>query len=162
MSHLSYGTCAVLGGVIAVAATSVVSAVPAAQHGQLRPAGSCKAVQASQVAGWIDQAGTKLHRRWTVTDCRALLLMAERESNNRADAVNGWDRNAKVGHPTKGILQARDDTFEAHAPAGCHGRILDPVCNIAACADYAIGRYGSLANVPGVRAVREGRPYVGY
>lgn len=163
MSGLPTSWCAAIGVALAVAATSVVSSAPTASSSRLHaPVGSCKQVQASQVAGWIDQAGPLIRHRWTVGECRDLLLIIDRESTGNPRAVNNWDSNAKRGHPTGGLMQTRDDTFEAHAPAGCHGRMLDPPCNIAAGYRYAIGRYGSLANVPGVRNVRAGLPYVGY
>lgn len=118
------------------------------------------------VDSWITQAGALLHRTWTPAERDALQLMAEHESGGDPAAVNTWDRNAHEGHPTKGVLQARDDTYWTWTPAACRSRgppgIFWPPCNIAACVRYAEGRYGSLAEVPGVLAVRDGQPYVGY
>lgn len=53
-------------------------------------------------------------------------------------------------------------TFRAHAGPYVDRGITDPLANIYAGVHYALGRYGSLENVPGVRGVRNGTGYVGY
>jgi hypothetical protein len=69
--------------------------------------------------------------------------------------------NAQAGHPSKGLMQTIDSTFSGHALPG-HGNIYNPVDNIIAGVRYALGRYGSIGNVPGIRAVHSGGAYVGY
>ncbi len=69
--------------------------------------------------------------------------------------------NAAAGTPSTGIMQCIAPTFNAYALPG-HGNIYNPVDNIIAGVRYALARYGSLDNVPGVAAVRGGQPYVGY
>jgi WXG100 family type VII secretion target len=54
-----------------------------------------------------------------------------------------------------------DSTFDAHALPG-HTNIWNPVDNIVAGVRYALSRYGSLDEVPGVAAVEHGGSYVGY
>lgn len=85
----------------------------------------------------------------------------EHESGGNAHAVNGWDSNAAKGTPSKGLMQTIDPTFNSYKLAG-HNDIFNPVDNIIAGVRYAISRYGSVSNVPGVKAVRNGGKYVGY
>jgi SLT domain-containing protein len=59
-------------------------------------------------------------------------------------------------------MQTTGTTFAAHCLPGHCGDITNPVDNIVAGVRYALGRYRSLNNVPGVVAVRAGRRYVGY
>jgi SLT domain-containing protein len=58
-------------------------------------------------------------------------------------------------------MQTIDSTFYAHALPG-HTNIWNPVDNIIAGVRYAIGRYGSIDNVPGIVRLHEGMSYVGY
>jgi hypothetical protein len=69
--------------------------------------------------------------------------------------------NAQAGHPSKGLMQCIDSTFNAHSLPG-HTDIYNPVDNIIAGVRYALGRYGSISNVPGIVAVSHGGAYVGY
>ena len=52
-------------------------------------------------------------------------------------------------------------TFHAYALPGHHD-IWNPVDNMIAAFRYAISRYGSMNNIPGVMAVRQGGSYMGY
>lgn len=90
-----------------------------------------------------------------------LETMAMKESGGDPLAINEWDANWKAGTPSKGILQTIDSTFQAHKLPG-HDDIWNPVDNAAAAIRYAIARYGSLENVPGVKAMANGGNYVGY
>jgi SLT domain-containing protein len=85
----------------------------------------------------------------------------QRESQGNPRAINLHDANARAGHPSKGLMQCVDTTFRAFMLPG-HEDIYNPVDNIIAGVRYALSRYGSLANVPGIRAIRAGRQYVGY
>lgn len=69
--------------------------------------------------------------------------------------------NAAKGTPSKGLMQCIDPTFNSYKLAG-HNDIWNPVDNICAGVNYAISRYGSLANVPGIKATASGGSYVGY
>lgn len=69
--------------------------------------------------------------------------------------------NASAGHPSKGLMQCIDSTFNAHKLPG-HDDIYNPVDNIIAGVRYTIGRYGSIANTPGLQAMSQGGGYVGY
>lgn len=69
--------------------------------------------------------------------------------------------NAKAGHPSKGLMQCIDSTFNAHKLPG-HNDIYNPVDNIIAGVRYTMSRYGSIANTPGLQAMSHGGGYVGY
>jgi hypothetical protein len=69
--------------------------------------------------------------------------------------------NAAAGHPSKGLMQTIDSTFNSYKLAG-HDNIYNPVDNIVAGVRYALSRYGSIGHVPGIVAVHSGRAYVGY
>lgn len=90
-----------------------------------------------------------------------LRTMAIKESSGRPDAINKWDSNWKAGHPSKGLLQTIDSTFNAHKLPG-HDDIWNPVDNAIAAIRYAVSRYGSLENVPGIKAMARGGKYIGY
>ena len=85
----------------------------------------------------------------------------EKESGGNPHALNDWDSNAARGTPSKGLMQCIDPTFQAHKLPG-HDDIWNPVDNIIAGVRYSLGRYGSLANVPGIKATEHGGHYVGY
>ncbi|GLY67369.1 hypothetical protein Atai01_39880 [Amycolatopsis taiwanensis] len=69
--------------------------------------------------------------------------------------------NAKAGHPSKGLMQTIDSTFNSYKLPG-HGDIYNPVDNIIAGVRYTMSRYGSIANTPGLKAMSHGGGYVGY
>jgi len=98
-----------------------------------------------------------------VTDAnlRAVNLIVQKESAWNPNAVNNWDSNAAKGTPSKGLMQTIGPTFNSYAIPG-HKNILDPVDNMVAGIRYAVDRYGSLQNVPGVKAVARGAAYRGY
>jgi hypothetical protein len=92
----------------------------------------------------------------------AVNTIVTHESNWNASAVNNWDSNAAAGHPSQGLMQTIASTFAQYAIAGYNKNILDSTSNLIAGERYAASRYGSLANVPGVRNVASGKGYVGY
>jgi SLT domain-containing protein len=67
--------------------------------------------------------------------------LVQKESGWRADSQNNWDINAKRGHPSKGIAQTIQPTFDKYHIPG-HGDIWNPVDNLAAGLNYANHRYG--------------------
>lgn len=116
------------------------------------------------VAEWIAQAREILIQEGVPADQiddKAIATIIEHESGGNPSIVNDWDSNAAAGHPSKGLMQTIDSTFNSYAVPG-HTDILNPVDNIVAASRYAIHRYGSLSDVPGVVAVRHGGAYVGY
>jgi SLT domain-containing protein len=98
-------------------------------------------------AGALDEAGVR--------------LIIEHESSGNPNAVNDWDANAAAGDPSRGLMQVIGSTLEDYKLPG-HDDVYDPVDNIVAGVRYALSRYGSIRNVPGVEGVRSGGSYVGY
>ena len=90
-----------------------------------------------------------------------IATIIEHESGGDPEATNNWDSNADKGTPSQGLMQTIGPTFDAHKLPG-HGEITDPIDNIIAGVRYAIDRYGSVSQVPGVEAVARGDSYVGY
>ncbi|WP_433800663.1 transglycosylase SLT domain-containing protein [Actinomycetospora sp. CA-084318] len=116
------------------------------------------------VQDWIRQATAILAENGVDPDtmkAEDIATIIEHESGGDPDAVNNWDSNADKGTPSKGLMQTIGPTFEANKLPG-HDDITDPVDNIIAAVRYAIRRYGSVSQVPGVEAVARGDSYVGY
>ncbi|WP_216899756.1 transglycosylase SLT domain-containing protein [Nocardia alni] len=116
------------------------------------------------VAQWIAQAKQVLISMGYPPDQindAAIATIIEHESGGDPNAINNWDSNAAAGHPSKGLMQCIDSTFNQWAAPG-HSDIWNPVDNIVAGCRYSIGRYGSLNQVPGVVAVSNNGSYVGY
>lgn len=114
------------------------------------------------INSWISQAeaATGVNAaQWS----QGLALIAQHESSDNPNAINNWDSNAKAGHPSQGLMQTIPSTFSQYVPQSLRGEGIDnPVANLAAAIEYIIARYGSISNVPGVRAVANGGSYVGY
>jgi hypothetical protein len=118
----------------------------------------------STLHGWICAAEHALERHGVsrgLLSTNAAYIVVEHESGANPHAYNGWDSNAAAGHPSEGIAQVIGPTFHAYALAG-HHNIWNPVDNMIAAFRYAISRYGSMNNIPGVVNVRQGGSYVGY
>jgi phage-related protein len=92
----------------------------------------------------------------------AVNLIVGHESGWNANAINLWDSNAAAGDPSRGLMQTIMSTFMQYAIPGYNANIYDPLSNLIAGIRYAVSRYGSLGNVPGVKAVAGGGNYVGY
>ena len=117
-----------------------------------------------QVGDWINQAVEILKQQGIPADKMNpadIATIIQRESGGNPNAQNNWDSNAAKGTPSIGLMQTIQPTFDAHKLPG-HGDIRNPVDNIIAGVRYAISRYGSVSNVPGVKALRNGGSYVGY
>ncbi|MGN9783525.1 transglycosylase SLT domain-containing protein [Nonomuraea sp. ZG12] len=125
------------------------------------PAGSRPAAT-GQVKEWIEQAMEILRQhgvpdsKMNPADIAAIIL---HESTNDPYAINLEDSNAAAGTPSKGLMQTIDPTFDSYKLPG-HDDIYDPVDNIIAGVRYAISRYGSVSNVPGLNNGNGG--YIGY
>ncbi len=117
-----------------------------------------------EVGQWIDQALQVLAQNGhdiSGIDPSAVAAIIAHESGGNPNAINLWDSNAAAGIPSKGLMQTIDPTFNAHALPG-YQNVWNPVDNIMAGIRYAEDRYGSVDNVPGIRAIESGGGYVGY
>jgi uncharacterized protein YukE len=117
-----------------------------------------------QVDAWISQAIRVMEDSGipaSQLNPQDLWIIIQYESGGDPTAINTWDSNAAMGTPSTGMMQTIAPTFNAYALPG-HNDIMNPVDNIIAGTRYALDRYGSLDNVPGVLAVHNGQPYVPY
>ena len=90
-----------------------------------------------------------------------LATLIQHESGGDPMSINLWDSNAAAGHPSKGLMQLIDENMQDwHLPG--MDNIYDPVSNIAAGIRLILHDYGSIYNVPGIRALASGGSYVGY
>lgn len=79
----------------------------------------------------------------TPRNVQALVGRIMQESGGNPLAINNWDSNAKAGHPSKGILQTIDSTFNTYKMPG-HDDIYNPLDNALAAVRYMIARYGHI------------------
>ena len=127
------------------------------------PSGGGPAPQ-GQVKEWIDEAMQILQANGVDTSKMSesdIWAIIQHESGGNPNAINLWDSNAKAGHPSKGLMQCIDSTFNSYKLPG-HDNIYNPVDNIIAGVRYSISRYGSVSNVPGIRSMAHGGAYQGY
>jgi hypothetical protein len=132
--------------------------------GNVQPPGAAHYANQDQVEQWINQAFQVLEANGVPAselDEAGVLLIIEHESSGNPNAINNWDSNAKAGDPSRGLMQVIGTTFDEYKVSG-HDDIYNPVDNIIAGVRYAISRYGSIQNVPGVKSVDSGGSYVGY
>lgn len=116
------------------------------------------------VKKWIGEARAIMIENGTdpaLIDANDLAIIAMHESGGDPNATNGWDINAQNGTPSIGLMQTIGPTFDANAMPG-HTDINNPVDNIIAASNYAIGRYGSVSETPGPASVNSGGPYLPY
>jgi cell wall-associated NlpC family hydrolase len=153
---------AIAAGVSAIGAASVGSGVGAGQgsKGSSDNGAASGALPKGNVATWIKKALGIINQDSNANE-RIVNTMIQHESGGNPRAINNWDSNAKAGHPSKGIMQTIDSTFNHYSIKG-HKDIWNPVDNIIAGVRYADSRYGSLANVPGIKSMNNGGGYKGY
>ncbi len=86
----------------------------------------------------------KMEGQYSLMNVARTLFQMRTESGGNPLAINLWDKNAKAGTPSKGLMQVIDPTFKAYAREGFDKNIYDPLSNILASIRYAVSRYGSL------------------
>ncbi len=110
-----------------------------------RSSGSGRAAVLAAIRKALDIKGIHdpvARARWE----RGMDLVARRESNYDANAVNDWDSNAAKGTPSKGAWQFIAPTFAAYHEPGTSTNIRDLVAQACAFINYARGRYGVAAD----------------
>ncbi|OBJ75250.1 transglycosylase [Mycobacterium marseillense] len=100
-----------------------------------RPAVLAAIRKALDIKGIHDPAA---RARWE----RGMDLVARRESNYNANAINDWDSNAARGTPSQGAWQFIAPTFAAYHQPGTSRDIHNLVAQACAFINYAMGRYG--------------------
>jgi len=129
------------------------------------PSGPMVAGTSAQVTKWITDALAILYANGTprvASDATIISWMVYGESSGNPRAINLVDSNFKAGHPSKGLIQTIDSTFQAYRLPSLPNDVYDPVSNIVAGVRYNISRYHSMENNPGWKSHKAGGGYVGY
>ncbi|MGK4094458.1 phage tail tape measure protein [Pediococcus pentosaceus] len=72
----------------------------------------------------IKKAAKAMHVNLSAGELATIKAVIQHESGGSSSVVNNWDSNAKAGHPSKGLLQFIQSTFNAYAVKG-HNNILN-------------------------------------
>lgn len=78
----------------------------------------------------------------TASQIAAWMTVIRRESNGDPSVINTWDPNAKAGHPSKGLVQTIQPTFDAYKFRG-HNNPLNGYDDLLAGIHYMKAIYGS-------------------
>jgi SLT domain-containing protein len=98
----------------------------------------------SSVSRWTPQVKMALAQLGLSPSNLALVLhRIGVESGGNPKAINLTDINAKMGHPSQGLMQTIPGTFNAYAGPYRKRGITDPLASIYAGLNYAVHRYGS-------------------
>lgn len=81
----------------------------------------------------------------TDSQVAAWMTVIRRESNGDPSVINTWDPNAKAGHPSKGLVQTIQPTFDAYKFRG-HNNPLNGYDDLLAGIHYMKAKYGSGPN----------------
>ncbi len=82
-------------------------------------------------AEMIKKAAKKMKVDISAGDISHILTVVQHESGGDPGIVNTWDSNAQAGHPSKGVLQFIQSTFDSYAVKG-HTNILNAYDQILA------------------------------
>ena len=78
----------------------------------------------------------------TASQVAAWMKVIRRESNGDPSVINTWDPNAQAGHPSKGLVQTIQPTFDAYKFRG-HNNPLNGYDDLLAGIHYMKAKYGS-------------------
>lgn len=127
-----------------IAAGNTLAGALMAEYNRQRGLTYAASYSDGSVESWIAQALAITGQSMSLLP--GLVYAAMSESGGNPYAINDWDSNAAAGHPSKGLLQTIDSTFDAYKLPG-YDNIYDPVANAIAAIRYMIDRYGSVADV---------------
>jgi LysM repeat protein len=130
----------------AVAPASVTTSTPSTTSA--KPATSSP-TYADNLDGWINHSLAVMAQNGIPGTYDGIQRNIMRESSGNPSAINLWDSNAAAGHPSIGLLQVIQPTFDTYHVPGTSSDIYDPVANITAACNYAYQVYGSIDNVDG-------------
>ena len=88
-----------------------------------------------------------------------ILIWGESYPKGNPNSINNWDINWKEGHPSSGLLQVIQPTFDEYRSPLLMDNLFDPAANIFAGLDYGIHKYNGFWNIPGIKSVLNGGPY---
>ncbi|MFF9348451.1 transglycosylase SLT domain-containing protein [Streptomyces sp. NPDC014734] len=134
-------------GMLAAGAAIVAGTVAGAPSASAATPAAPTQATGGNVDTWIKQALEVMRAKGIPGTYEGIHRNLMRESGGNPNAINNWDSNAAKGIPSKGLLQVIDPTFNAYHVGGTAKNVYDPVANIAAAANYAAQRYGSIDNV---------------
>lgn len=66
----------------------------------------------------IEHAARLMNETLSSNEMSLIKFKIDQESSGNEKAINNWDSNAAAGHPSKGLLQYIDDTFNKYALEG--------------------------------------------
>ena len=113
----------------------------------LNGSSSSSTTSGGDLTSWISQA-LAITGMYNSQNLANTISLAQGESGGNPAAINLWDSNAAAGHPSKGLMQMIDSTFNAYKLDG-YDNIWDPVSNAIASIRYQMSRYGYLRATPG-------------
>jgi LysM repeat protein len=134
------------------AATSTAAAKAAPAAATTAPKATTAAATTTytdNLDGWIKHSLAIMAQHGIPGSYDGIYRNIMRESSGNPNAINLWDSNAAAGHPSIGLLQVIQPTFDAYHVPGTSMNIYDPVANITAACNYAYHVYGSIDNVNG-------------
>lgn len=144
-------------------AQNVYSALQQAAAAAAAASAGGGAATPAQVAAWI-HTGLQDVGRDNAAWFNGISTIAMNESGGNPTIVNTYDINAQEGHPSMGLLQFIQPTFDQYAAPG-HKNILNPIDQVIADArpgGYIDSAYGGIGGVPGVASIASGGGYKPY
>jgi hypothetical protein len=131
-------------------------------YGHFRRSGIGFTIPQGEHKALIDEALRKCGLEPNEENEKAVEAIIEHESSWDPNCTNDWDKNAREGMPTQGLMQTRPDVFAKYALPGFNSNIKDPLSNIMAGIRYSQDRYGGIQHVPGVISLAQNGTYRPY